>query len=354
MRIAQVSPLYESVPPRLYGGTERVISYLTEELVRLGHEVTLFASGDSVTSARLVASCSEALRMNKNCVDPLAHHIVQMQELIDRANEFDIIHFHVDYLHFNTSRLLNLPHITTLHGRLDIPDLIPVYQKFARMPVVSISNHQRRPLPFINWRGTVYNGLPGELYSPGTGEKGYAAFLGRISPEKRVDRAIYIAKKAGLPIKIAAKIDKVDQDYFENHIAHLLNDPSVEFVGEIGEDQKGAFLGGAVCLLFPIDWPEPFGMVMVEAMANGTPVIAYRNGSVPEVIDEGETGYIIQSVGEAANAIGKLHLLDRGHIREVFETRFSAEKMAENYLEIYSRVIESRPDQSLIGYPTAG
>lgn len=276
--------------------------------------------------------------MDRDCADPLAYHIVQMKEVADRAREFDVIHYHTDYLHFNMSGLLEVPHVTTLHGRLDIAELRAVYRKFYDMPVVSISDHQRRPLPFINWQGTVHNGIATEQYRPGAGSGGYAAFLGRISPEKRVDRAISIALKAGMPIRIAAKVDKVDQDYFDSRIRHLLDDPSVEFIGEIGEHEKEAFLGQAACLLFPIDWPEPFGMVMVEAMANGTPVIAFRNGSVPEVIDEGLTGFIVESEEEAVSAIGKLRRLDRRRIRGVFEQRFSAGQMAENYLEVYSRV----------------
>lgn len=338
MRVAQIAPLYESVPPKMYGGTERVVSYLTEELVKQGHEVTLFASGDSKTKAKLIDISPEALRLN-NCQDPLAHHVVQLQEVIERADEFDILHFHIDYLHYPISRLLRKPQVTTLHGRLDLPDLLPVYRKFSDMPVVSISHAQRVPLWMAHWVGNVYHGLPKDLYQLGKGEGDYVAFLGRVSPEKRVDRAIEIAKRCGIKIKIAAKIDKADQDYFNKEIKHLLAHPLVEFIGEIGEVEKGEFLGNAKALLFPIDWPEPFGMVMIEAMACGTPVIAYHHGSVPEIIDIGKTGFIVTSMDEAVQALDNIHLINRMTCRSVFEDRFSAERMALDYVKIYKQLI---------------
>lgn len=262
MRIAQVAPLYESIPPKYYGGTERVVSYLTEELVREGHDVTLFASGDSVTSAHLVAVLPRSLRLDKRCLDQLAHHILLLENVFRRADEFDVIHFHVDYLHFPLSRRHSIPHVTTMHGRLDIPDLMPLYEEFQDIPIISISNAQREPLPWVNWQATVYHGLPKHLYHFRAQPGKYFAFLGRISPEKRVDRAIEIAKKTGIPLRIGAKIDRVDQDYFATVVEPLLQDPLVECVGEIGEREKDEFLGNAYALLFPIDWPEPFGLVM--------------------------------------------------------------------------------------------
>src|SRR2546428_9018415 len=328
MRIAQVAPLYESVPPRYYGGTERVVSYLTEELVRQGHEVTLFASGDSVTRARLVAACRRSLRFDKHCIDELAHQILMLENVFQRAAQFEIVHFHADYLRLPLTRRQPITHLTTLHGRLDIPDLVPLYQEFRDMPVVSISNAQREPLPWANWQATVYHGIPADLYrfraEPGT----YLAFMGRISPEKRVDRAIEIAKQVQIPLKIAAKVDRVDKDYFKLVVEPLLGEPLVEFVGEISEGEKVDFLGNAYALLFPIDWPEPFGLVMIEAMACGTPVIAYGCGSAPEVIDHGVTGFIVQSEEEAIAAVGAVGALDRREVRRRFERRFSSTAMA--------------------------
>jgi glycosyltransferase involved in cell wall biosynthesis len=342
MRIAQVAPLYESVPPQYYGGTERVVSYLTEELVRQGHEVTLFASGDSVTKARLVAPCPRSLRLDKACVDQLAHHIMELELVLKHSSRFDIIHFHIDYLHFPLSRRHATPHLTTLHGRLDIPDLVPLYQEFTEVPVISISNAQRQPLPWLNWQGTVYHGLPEDLYrfheTPGT----YLAFLGRISPEKRVDRAIAIAKNIGMPIKIAAKVDAVDRAYFEHTVAPLLKDPLVEYIGEIGDSEKNEFLGNAYALLFPINWPEPFGLVMIEAMACGTPVIAYRHGSIPEVIEDGVTGFIVDGPKDAIRAAERISMLSRKRCRRVFEQRFSASRMAADYLAVYQRLIGTK------------
>ena len=342
MKIAQVAPLYESVPPKLYGGTERVVSYLTEELVRLGHEVTLFASGDSMTNARLVPACKKALRLDPKCVDQMAHHVLLLEKVFSERNNFDLIHFHIDYLHFPLSRRVPVPQVTTLHGRLDIPDLQPLYRNFQDMPVISISDAQRAPLPAANWQGTVYHGLPEDrlraFYTPGK----YLAFLGRISPEKGVDQAIEIAKGAGMPLKIAAKIDRADSEYHAS-IRHLFDSPHVEFVGEVGYPEKNSFLGNAAALLFPINWPEPFGLVMIEAMACGTPVIAYPCGSVPEIMEDGVTGFVVPGVKEAIAAVGKLGDVDRAGCRNYFEQRFTATRMADDYLNIYRRIAGKKP-----------
>lgn len=338
MRIAQVAPLSESVPPSTYGGTERVVSYLTEELVRQGHEVTLYASGDSRTSARLEPIVPRALRLEPSCVDPLAHHVLMVEKVMRRASEFDVIHFHGDYLHFSLARLLDAPHVTTLHGRLDIPDLVPLYQEFSDMPVVSIGHHQRAPLPFANWVATVHHGIPDHLYRfhPRSGK--YLAFLGRISPEKRLDRAIEIAARSGMELWIAAKVDKVDREYFDARIRPLLQEPFVRFIGEIGEDEKEKFLGEAYALLFPIDWPEPFGLVMIEAMACGTPVIAWRRGSVPELMRDGETGFVVDSLEQAAAAVARVPEIDRARCRHAYEERFTARRMARDYAAVYQSV----------------
>jgi glycosyltransferase involved in cell wall biosynthesis len=340
MRIAQVSPLYESVPPKLYGGTERVVSHLTEELVRIGHEVTLFASGDSVTSARLIAGCPRALRLDKRCVDPLASHFVMMEEVFRRADEFDLIHFHIDYLHFPLSRRLGLASVTTLHGRLDIADLQPLYREYCSMPLVSISNAQRGPLPECNWVGTVYHGLPLDLHVLQPKRGSYLAFLGRISPEKGCDRAIEIARRAGMKIKIAAKIDNADRTYFERVVKPRFDQPHVEFIGEINESQKQDFLGNAHAVLFPIDWPEPFGLVMIESMSVGTPVIAFCCGSVPEVMIDGKTGFVVNDIDEAVEAVEKVGRLDRGECRAIFEERYSSRRMAHDYLKVYAQIID--------------
>jgi glycosyltransferase involved in cell wall biosynthesis len=338
-RIAQVSPLYESVPPQLYGGTERVVSNLTEELVHQGHDVTLFASGDSKTAAKLVPCSPRSLRLDPGCADSLAHHIVMLEQVFSRAHEFDVIHFHIDYLHFPVSRRVSIPQVTTLHGRLDLPDLPPLYRAFNDMPLISISDAQRRPLAFANWQRTVLHGLPPDQlpFHPGPGS--YLAFLGRISPEKRVDRAIEIAKRVGMPLKIAAKVDKIDKDYFDQQIKPLLDDAAVEFVGEINEQQKGPFLGNAAALLFPIDWPEPFGLVMIEAMACGTPVVAFRHGSVPEVIRPGISGYIVEDMDAAVKATEQALTLDRQACRNDFEARFTAERMALDYVAAYEDLV---------------
>jgi glycosyltransferase involved in cell wall biosynthesis len=340
MKIAQVAPLYESVPPKLYGGTERVVSYLTEELVQLGHDVTLFASGDSVSRARLRPVCERALRLEGGrVIDPLAHHIRMIAMVAEEAADFDIIHFHIDYLHFPVTRHQNLSALTTLHGRLDIADLAPLYRDFWDMNLVSISNSQRTPLCGANWIGNVYHGLPGDLYTPVMTPGNYLAFLGRIAPEKRVDRAIEIALRANMPIKIAAKIDAVDQEYFHSKIKKLFDHPLVEYVGEIGEREKEELLGKAYALLFPIDWPEPFGLVMIESMACGTPVIAYPLGSVPEMIDEGVTGFMVASIEEGVKAVNRIQSLNRAACRRVFNNRFSARRMALDYIEVYQQVL---------------
>jgi len=345
MRIAQVAPLYESVPPRLYGGTERVVSWLTEELVRQGHEVTLFASGDSLTTARLATACPKALRLDSRCADPLAHHIHLVEQVTQQKDEFDIIHFHIDYLHFPLSRALELPQVSTLHGRLDIPDLVPLYREYSEMPVVSISDAQRIPLPWINWQGTVSHGMPETIFSPYTRPGQYLAFLGRISPEKGVDQAIAIAKRCGVPLKIAAKVDRADKDYFDFRIKPLLDNSLIEFVGEIGDFEKNEFLGNAAALVFPINWCEPFGIVMIEALACGLPIIAYPSGSVPEIIDDGVTGYLVHNVEEAAHAFAHISEIDRAVCRRHFEQRFSARRMAQEYVAIYERIVkhEAKP-----------
>jgi glycosyltransferase involved in cell wall biosynthesis len=342
MRIAQIAPLYESVPPLAYGGTERVVHYLTEELVTMGHDVTLFGSGDSQTTAKLIPGCERALRLDPDCRDPLAHHVVMMEEVARRRDDFDVFHFHIDYLHFQMSRSLALPQFTTLHGRLDLPELQRIYRCFDDMRVVSISDAQRAPLPFANWLATVLHGLPRDELRFTAQPSDYFAFIGRISPEKRVDRAIAIATELGVPLKIAAKVDRADKDYHEREIAPLLDNPLVEFIGEIGQEDKAAFLGGARALLFPIDWPEPFGLVMIEAMACGTPVIAFRHGSVPEVLDEGVSGFIVDDMKQAIQAAARVDRLSRALVRETFEQRFTARRMAENYLELYRRIAKKR------------
>ncbi len=346
MRIAQIAPLIESVPPRLYGGTERIVSYLTEELVRQGHQVTLFASGDSLTSAELVSCSERALRLDPGVRDPLPYYMVMLDRLRRRAAEFDVMHFHIDYLHFPLFHGFAGRTLTTQHGRLDLPDLAVAYRAFPEYPLVSISDDQRRPRPHWNWLATVPHGLPPRLipFSPHA-HGGYLAFLGRICPEKRPDHAIEIARRAGVPLKIAAKVDRADQAYFDQVIRPLLRDPLVEFVGEIDEQDKGAFLGNASALLFPIDWPEPFGLVMIEAMASGTPVIAYRRGSVPEVIEDGWTGFLVDDVAGAVDAVEKLDWLDRGMIRARFEQRFTARRMAKDYLDAYDRLESALEEQ---------
>jgi glycosyltransferase involved in cell wall biosynthesis len=324
MRIAQVAPLFESVPPAKYGGTE------------------LFASGDSKTRARLIAPCPRSLRLAGNCRDPLAHHVQALDLVRQHAGEFDMIHFHSDYAHFPLSRQMGWAHVTTLHGRLDMPDLRPLYREFCDMPLVSISDAQRSPLPWADWRATVYHGLPRDAYTFRAEPGHFLAFLGRLSPEKRVDRAVEIARRAGLPLVVGAKIDPADRPYFDVHIKPLFDDPAVRFVGEVGPRLKNELLSNALALLFPIDWPEPFGLVMIEAMACGTPVIGWRCGSVPEVIDDGLTGFMVDSVDQAVEAIGRVRRLNRREVRATFERRFVVERMASDYLEVYERLLLER------------
>jgi glycosyltransferase involved in cell wall biosynthesis len=345
MRIAQVAPLYESVPPTLYGGTERVVSYLTEELVKLGHEVTLFASGDSVTRARLVPACRRALWRDASCKETLPHHVRQMELVFQDTSRFDLVHFHGDYLHFPLLRRNPCANVTTVHGALHPPDLGPVLDEYREFPLVSISDAQRRPLPDANWEATIPHGLPRNLYTFAERPGDYLAFLGRISPEKRLDRAIAIAERAGMKLKVAAKVYPEELGYFRAEIEPLLRKSRsfVEYVGEIGGRDKEEFLGNAFALLFPIDWAEPFGLVMIEALACGTPVVAWRNGSVPEVIENGVTGFVVESVEEAAQAVARIPELDRGACRKAFELRFDAARMARDYVDVYRRLVESVP-----------
>jgi glycosyltransferase involved in cell wall biosynthesis len=342
MRIAQIAPPIESVPPTCYGGTERVVSYLTEELVRQGHQLTLFASGDSLTSAELVPCAETALRLTPTVRDPIPYYMLMLDKVRERADEFDILHFHIDQFHFPIFRPMAQRTLTTLHGRQDLPDLQALYRGFTDMPLVSISNAQRRPCAAANFAATVYHGIPKQLHAANVDRRGsYLAFLGRICPEKRVDHAIAIARAAGVPLKIAAKVDKVDEEYFREIIMPLLNGPDVEFIGEINEHAKTKFLGDALGLLFPIDWPEPFGLALIEAMACGTPVLAFRRGSVPEIVDEGVTGYIVDTTEEAIAVLPDVLSLDRGAVRRRFEERFSAERMARDYLKVYHSLLEA-------------
>lgn len=340
MRIAQVAPLYESVPPKLYGGTERVVSYLTEELVREGHDVTLFASGDSCTSARLWPGCERALRLSGAPeASSLAQHLLLIERVAQQAYRFDMIHFHLDFMPFSAIRSGGFPAVTTLHGRQDLPGQFPLYREFDDIHLVSISDAQRSAMPWAKWVATVHHGVPAKLYMPCEYGNQYLAFLGRISPEKRVDRAVEIARRAGMELRVAAKVDAADRDYYES-IRHLLDEPHVKFLNEIGDADKCAFLSNAAALLFPIDWPEPFGLVMIEALSCGTPVIAFRGGSVEEIIDDGVTGFIVESIEEAVEAVKRISSLDRGVCRAIFQTRFSATRMCQDYLRVYERVIE--------------
>jgi len=342
MRIAQVAPLHESVPPKKYGGTERVVHVLTEELVGRGHDVTLFASGDSRTSAELHACVPQALRLGRQPVDPTVSETLQLEAVCRQAHRFDVIHFHTGHLHFPLSSRLGVPHVTTQHGRLDLAELPALYRVFAETPLVSISDHQRTPLPQANWQATIHHGLPPDRYALVPEAEDYLVFVGRVAPEKRLDRAIAIATAAGLPLRVAAKVDRVDRDYFQSMIEPLIaGNPLVEFVGEIDDVDKQAFIGRARALLFPIDWPEPFGLVMIEAMACGTPVIAWRNGSVPEVLLDGVTGFVVDSHEAAVAAVERLATIDRAGVRAVFEARFTARRMGDDYERLYGSL--SRP-----------
>jgi glycosyltransferase involved in cell wall biosynthesis len=343
VRIAQIAPLAESVPPKLYGGTERVVSYLTEELVAMGQRVTLFASGDSETAAELVKCAPRALRLDDEVKDPVPRLLHMLECVRRRAQEFDVLHFHVDHLHLPFFRMIAGKSVTTLHGRLDIPGLAELYHDFAEMPLISISDAQRAPLKEANWLGTVYHGLAAWVCPFNEAPSGgYLAFLGRISPEKRLDRAIDIARRAGMRLRIAAKVDFTDEEYFHKIIAPRLREPGVEFIGEVNEAQKSEFLGNAAALVFPIDWPEPFGLAMIEAMSCGTPVIAWPHGAVPEVLDPGLTGFIVNSIDEGVAAVRKIATLERRHVRRRFEERFSAKRMAQDYVRLYQRLTSHR------------
>jgi glycosyltransferase involved in cell wall biosynthesis len=340
MHIAQIAPLTEAVPPKLYGGTERVISWLTEELVALGHEVVLFASGDSQTSAQLEACWPKALRLDGSVRDPNALHVAMLERICQRAHDFDLLHFHLDYYPFSLFSRQPIPFVTTLHGRLDLPEHQMVFATFSSIPVISISDAQRRPVPNAGWIRTIHHGLPERLLTPQALRPTYFAFLGRISPEKAVDRAIWIAKRCGIPLKIAAKVDAVDRDYFESEIRKLLAAPDVEYVGEISDREKSSFLSGAIALLAPIAWPEPFGLILIEAMACGTPVIAFNRGAVPEIVEHGVTGFVVEDENEAVVVSHRLPRLSRGAIRRRFEERFTAKRMAREYVVVYRSLIE--------------
>jgi glycosyltransferase involved in cell wall biosynthesis len=337
MKIAQIAPLFERVPPQFYGGTERVVFYLTERLLATDHKVTLFASGDSMTRAKLVSCCDEALRLNENVTDASPYHVIQLDQVQELADEFDIVHFHTELLHFPLARQLGRKAITTLHGRLDFPDLQPFFKYFSDVQVVSVSNAQRQPLPSVNWQGTIYHGLPSEsLTGPSTAPRDYLVFLGRICPEKRPDRAIDIARTAGISLRIAAKVDKVDIPYWNGVIKPMIGENSgVDYIGEVDEGEKRILLRDALALLNPIDHPEPFGLAMIEAMACGTPVIAYRRGSVPEILDHGVSGFIVDTFEEAVQAVKDVDLLDRRQVRSAFESKFTAERMTEDYIKLY-------------------
>jgi len=348
MRIAQIAPLVESVPPKLYGGTERVVSYLTEELVAMGHEVTLFASGDSRTAAELIAGSARALRLDPSVRDPLAYSVAMIEKIWRMRDQFDVIHNHTDFLAMPLLRRQATPTTTTLHGRLDWPELASVYREYRDHPVVSISDSQQKPLPWMNWIGTVHHGLPPDLLRPPVERtRDYLAFLGRISPEKGPDRAIRLALRTGIPLKIAAKVDRADHEYYVSVIKPLIDGRHIDYIGEIGEHEKAEFLGNAYALMFMIDWPEPFGIVMIESMACGTPVVATRRGAVPEVIEHGVTGFIVDSEADALSAIGLAASLDRARIRREFERRFSSRRMAQDYCELYSLLTEPE-DSSLL------
>jgi glycosyltransferase involved in cell wall biosynthesis len=342
MKIAQIAPLAESVPPRLYGGTERIVSYLTEELVKLGHDVTLFASADSVTSARLVGCVPNALRLDPNIGDVIPYHMLMLERVRRQADEFDILHFHIDHLHFPLFLDMSSRVLTTLHGRQDLHESKPFYLGFDQMRLISISDSQRTPIPNANFAATIHHGIPINSLRPANyRERDYLAFLGRIAPEKGPDTAIQIARSAGIPLKIAAKVDRCDEKYFRERIAPLLDQPGIEFIGEINEHQKADFLSQALALLFPIKWPEPFGLVMIEAMACGTPVLAFDQGSVKEIVQHGKTGFIVRSAEEAVRSVPRLLALDRAIVRQEFERLFSAQRMARDHVKVYQRTLKS-------------
>lgn len=345
MRIAQLAPLAESVPPKHYGGTERIVSYLTEELVRQGHDVTLFASGDSQTSAHLEPMCKEGLRKTNEVSNPQAPFTMMLEKAFSSADQFDVIHSHLDFLTFPLARRCGTSVLTTLHGRLDLPELQPIFEEFLDCPLISISDAQRKPLAWANWQQTIYHGLPANLYSFHPIPHFYLAYVGRLTPEKRPDHAIEIAKRVGMPLKIAAKVDPVDRAYFRSVIQPLLSDPLVEFVGEVADAEKNELLGNAFALVAPFDWPEPFGLVFIEALACGTPVLAYRRGSVPEIIDDGQTGFICDTMDQMVNAVSRVSTLDRKHCRRDFEQRFTMERMVHEYLSAYETLVY-RPDET--------
>ncbi len=339
MRIAQVAPLTEAIPPKLYGGTERVVYWLTEELVSLGNDVTLFASGDSSTSAKLVAAWPKALRLDGAIRDPTALHMVMLERVRQHADDFDLLHFHLDYYPFSLFARQDTPYITTLHGRLDLPEHQPVFNTFRRVPLVSISNSQRRPAPQANWIGTIYHGLPENLLVPRPVTPSYLAVLGRIAPEKSIDRAIRIAKRCGIPLKIAAKVDRIDEEYYAQVIQPMLDPPHIEYIGEISDREKSDFLSGAIALMVTIDWPEPFGLVMIESMACGTPVVAFNRGSVPEVVEDNLTGFIVEDETSGVSAVNRIAQLERRKVRARFEERFTARRMAIDYLSAYRSIM---------------
>jgi glycosyltransferase involved in cell wall biosynthesis len=345
LRIAQIAPLFESVPPSHYGGTERVVSYLSEELVRQGHDVTLFASGDSITRARLIPCSPRSLRGNPDCHDPIARHVVMIEQVLQREAEFDVIHFHIDHLHFSVATRMKTPSITTLHGRLDLEELPEVYRSFPDIQLVSISDSQRKPLAWANWLGTVNHGLPRDLYSFDDSPESYLAFVGRISPEKGIDSAIQIALRANMQLRIGAKVDPADQEYFETRIKPLLNHPLIDFKSEIDDGEKQELLGKATAVLFPIDWPEPFGLVMIEAMACGTPVIAFPRGSVPEIIEPGVNGLIVNNVDEGVEAVRNASLISRRGCRQSFEKRFTDSRMVRDYVSLYQELAAAREQE---------
>lgn len=340
MRIAQVAPLWESVPPKLYGGTERIVSYLTEALVQLGHDVTLFASGDSITAARLEPICSHALRLNTGIFNRDAPMTMLVEQALGRPGNFDVIHSHLDFVGFPVARRNPVPTVTTFHGRLDLPELTPVFREYAEMPIVSISDAQRKPVSWANWQATVYHGLPRDLYEFHPEHTGYLAYLGRIAPEKRPDHAIEIAKRVGIPLRIAAKVDPMDREYYHSEIEPLLSHPLVDYIGEITDIEKNDFLGNAIALVCPYDWPEPFGLVLIEALACGTPVLAYRRGSIPEIIEDGATGFVCDDLNEMTAAVHRIQEIDRRDCRLSFDQKFSVERMAKDYLKVYQRLIE--------------